>query len=157
MRQQYLALALLAMLAVLGSACSTVNSITGQSAPTAVPFNRYSAQDIFNAFARAGLEIQNPEKSTSPIGRDAPTGYKERYLFEVPRIAPAGGQIITFSTPDQLQQWKDYISKLSSQSETHRDVIYTYFNANVMVQLNSGLTNEEAASFRDVLMKLGKS
>ncbi len=155
MRQQYLALALLAML--FSAACSSISSITGQTAPTPVPFNLYTAQDVFNAFARAGLEIQNPEKSTSPIGRDAPTGYSERYLFEVPRIAPAGGQIITFSTPDQLQAWKDYIAKLSSQSDTHRDVIYTYFNANVMVQLNSGLTNDEAASFRDVLMNMGKS
>jgi hypothetical protein len=155
MRQQYLALALLAMLAVVSAACSSISGI-GQAAPTPIPFTLYTAQDVFNAFARAGLEIQNPEKSTSPIGRDAPIGYRERYLFEVPRIAPAGGQIIIFSTPDQLQAWQAYINRLSSQSETHRDVIYTYFNANVMLQLNASLTNQEAGGFRDVLMGLGK-
>src|SRR4051812_653375 len=109
MRQQYLPLVVLAILTVFGaSGCGILNP----PQPTAVPFVRYGAEDVFNAFARAGLQIQNPEQSMNVSGRGAPSGFSDRYLFEIPRIAPAGGQIIVFSSADQMQAWQHYIDTL---------------------------------------------
>lgn len=152
MRLQYLALILLAMLAVFGaSACAILNP----QQPTAVPFVRFGAQDVFNAFAQASLEMQNPEKSMVIEGRGAPSEFSDRYLFEIPRIAPSGGQIIVFANASQLQAWQAYIEKLRNDSDTRRNVVFVYFNQNVMLQLNPMLTNPEAFAYRDAFMGLG--
>lgn len=147
-RQQYLALVLFAILTVTAG-CSSLG--LGQPTATPIPFDRYSAQDVFNAFARAGLQIQNPEKATTVLGRGAPTEFRDRYLFEVPRIAPAGGQVIEFANQTELQAWQDYIQQLSSNSATRRDVIYVYVKGNIMLQLNANLTAQEANAYRDAL------
>jgi hypothetical protein len=146
MRQQYLPLVVLAILAVFGaSGCGILNP----PQPTAVPFVQHNVEDVFNAFARAGLQVQNPEQSMSVSGRGAPTGFSNRYLFEIPRIAPAGGQIIIFSSPDQLAAWQHYIDTLRSSADTRRDVVFTYFKENLMLQLSANLTNDEAKGFAD--------
>ena len=151
MRQQYLPLVVLAILAVFGaSGCGVLNP----PQPTAVPFVRYGAEAVFNAFGRAGLQIQNPEKNMTVSGRGAPSGFSDRYLFEIPRIAPAGGQIIVFSTPDQLKAWQHYIETLRANAETRRDLVYTYVKENVLLQLSANLTNEEAQGYRDAFMGL---
>ncbi|MEP7294178.1 MAG: hypothetical protein ABI835_20490 [Chloroflexota bacterium] len=152
MRQQYLSLVLLAIFALLGaSACSVLNP---PPQPTAIPFQRLSAEAVFNAFARAGLQMQNPEKNTDVQGRGAPTEFSDRYLFEIPRIAPAGGQVIVFANADQLQAWQDYIERLRGDSSTRRDVVYVYVKDNIMLQLSASLTNQEASAYRDALMAL---
>ncbi|HVU12880.1 MAG TPA: hypothetical protein VHD90_16495 [Phototrophicaceae bacterium] len=141
MRQQYLALVLLAILV---AGCGILNP----PQPTVVPYDRLGAQDVFNAFARAGLEMQNPVQDLV-VSRDAPTGLKDRYTFEIPSIAPAGGQIIVFSTPDQLKAWQDYVAKLRNDSTQRRNVVFVYFNKNLMLELNPSLTNDQAAPYRD--------
>jgi len=100
------------------------------------------------------LQIQNPEKSMTVSGRGAPTGFSDRYIFEIPRIAPAGGQVIVFATPEQLQAWQHYIDTLSASADTHRDVVYTYVKENVMLQLSANLTSAEANGYRDAFMGL---
>jgi len=151
MRQQYPALVLFAMFAVLLNAgCSSLG--LGPATATPIPFERHSSEDVFRAFARAGLQIQNPQEDMNVTGRGAPSEFKDRFLFEIPRIAPAGGQIIVFATQEQLQAWQDYIQHLSNDSTTHRDVIYVYVKDNVMLQLNTMLTNQEASAFRDAFM-----
>ncbi len=151
MRQQYLPLVVLAILAVFGaSGCGVLNP----QQPTAVPFVRYGAEDVFNAFGRAGLQIQNPEKNMTVIGRGAPSGFSDRYLFEIPRIAPAGGQIIVFSSADQLAAWQHYIETLRASTDTRRDVVYVYVKENVMLQLSANLTNQEADGYSDAFMAL---
>lgn len=149
MRQQYLALLLLAMLAVfLSSGCAILNPTT----PTPAPFERYGVGDVFNAFARASLEVQNPQQSTNIQGRGAPSHFSDRYIFELPRIAPSGGQIIVFADASQLQEWQAYIDRLRSSADTRRDVVYVYFKDNVMLQLSTNMTNQEANAYRDAFM-----
>src|SRR4051812_44750914 len=81
MRQQYLPLVVLAILAVFGaSGCGVLNP----PQPTDVPFVQHNAEDVFNAFGRAGLQIQNPEKNMLVSGRGAPSSFSDRYLFEIP-------------------------------------------------------------------------
>ena len=150
MRQQYLALLVLAILAV-ASGCTLPGQ---QPQATAIPYDHLSAQDVFNAFAKAGLQMQNPQEDTTIAGRGAPTQFKDRYTFEVPDIAPAGGQVIVFSSPDEAQAWQNYITQLRSSTDTRRDVVYVYFTANLMLQLDTGLTNAEAGNYRDAFMAL---
>lgn len=153
MRQRYLSLVLLAILALFASAGCSALGFGGEPTPTPVPFDRYSAEDVFNAFARAGLQVGNPTQSMD-VGRGAPINFRSRYLFEIPRIAPNGGQVIVFSTPQQMAEWQAYITRLDSNSTTHRDVIYTYWTANLMLQMSASLTNAEAAAYRDAFMSL---
>jgi hypothetical protein len=154
MRQRYLSLVLLAILAALAvSGCSSLGGLFGPPTPTPIPFERYDAEDVFNAFARAGLQVGSPTQSMD-VGRGAPVNFRSRYIFEVPRIAPNGGQIVVFSTPEQMAEWQTYIRRLDGDSTTHRNVIYTYWTANLMLQMSATLTNAEAAAYRDAFMAL---
>ena len=149
MRQQYLSLVLLAIFAVLGaSGCAILNP---PPAATAIPFEQHSAEDVFNAFARAGLQMQNPVKEMTVQGRGAPSEFSDRYLFEIPRIAPLGGQVIVFGNAQQLEAWQAYVERLRNDSATRRDVVFVYFQDNVMVQLSASLTNQEAAGYQNAL------
>ncbi len=122
------------------------------SSPTAtpIPFAAFTAQDVFDAFTAAGLSVQNPQSQMS-AGRDEPGEFGERFVFEIPSIAPVGGQLIVFENPEQLAAWQAYIESLRNNSATRRTVIYVYVKNNVMVQLNSMLTNAEATAYREAL------
>lgn len=151
MRQQYLSLVLLAMIVLFSAGCGALNP----PQPTAIPFQQISAEDVFNAFGRAGLQMQNPQKEMIVQGRGAPNEFADRYVFEVPRVAPAGGQVLVFSNAEQLQAWQDYIERLRNDSNTRRDVVYVYVNQNAMLQLSASLTNLEATAYRDAFMGIG--
>jgi hypothetical protein len=142
--QRYLALVLLAMLGLV-TAC-------GQAAPPP-PFARYDAQSVIRALNDAGATIQNPIQDTT-VGRDAPSTFSDRILFEVPRIAPEGGQILIFRTQGDLQAWVDYIDRLRGDQNTRRSVVYVYVKDNVMLQLSADLTNEEATLYRSAFEAL---
>jgi hypothetical protein len=145
---------LLAILTVFMSGCSSLGGLFGPPTATPIPFDRYDAEDVFNTFARAGLQLGNPTLNMNVQGRGAPINFRSRYIFEVPRIAPNGGQIIVFATPEQMAEWQAYIRRLDADSTTHRDVIYTYWTSNLMLQLSASLTNQEAAAYRDAFMTL---
>jgi hypothetical protein len=123
------------------------------AAPTAVPFATYTAQQVLDAFASAGLDIQNVQRDMQ-VGRDTPTTFSDRYTFEIPIVAPNGGQIVIFDSSANMQAWRDYIEQLRNDRLTRRDVIYVYENHNVMVQVNANLPLEEANRFRDVVAGL---
>src|SRR5262245_18689150 len=132
MMKRYLFLLLLTM-TVLASGCESLG--IGQQQPTAVPFNLYRAQDVIDAFSTAGLQVQNVQRDMA-VGRGAPNTFNERFVFEVPRIAPAGGQILVFQTQEDLTAWQDYIAQLRADSETRRDVVYVFVKNNVLLQVN---------------------
>ena len=128
----------------------------GRPAPTEVPFARFTAQDVFDGFSRAGLSVQAVTRDML-IGREAPGGYRDRYVFEVPRIAPLGGQVLIFDTPEALAEWLSFIESLRSDPDTRRDVVYVYPFANVLLQVNANLLMSEANAFREALYALGTS
>lgn len=136
---------LLLATALLSSACDT--------APTAIPFGTYSAQNVLDAFESAGLDILNIQRAMQ-VGRDAPTTFSDRYTFEIGLIAPLGGQVLVFNSDADMQAWRDYIQRLRDDRVTRRDVVYVYENHNVMVQVNSALPVDEANLFRDVVAAL---
>lgn len=127
----------------------------GSPTPTPIPFGLYSAQDVIEVLLAAGLDVINPAPQVT-AGRDEPGEFAERYVFEISSIAPAGGQILIFSSPDQLAAWQAYFDRLRNSSATRRTVVYVYTQHNVMVQLNSLLGNAEAIRYRDALATLGR-
>lgn len=122
--------------------CSALNP----PAPTALPFARFTSASVLAAFEQAGVVVQNPTREML-VGRDAPARFADRTLFEIPRIAPAGGQIIVFNTPEELAVWQTYIDQQRADPATRRNVIFVYINSNVLVQLNANLTPQEADAF----------
>jgi hypothetical protein len=147
MMKRYLFLLLLTM-TVLATGCESLG--IGQQPPTPVPFARYTAQDVIDAFSTAGLQVQNMQRDMA-VGRGAPNTFSARYEFEVPRIAPGGGQILIFQQQEDLTAWQDYIAQLRADSATRRDVVYVYVKDNVLLQVNANLTTQEAIGFRDAL------
>ncbi len=147
MLKRYLALL---VIAIFLAACETLNP---QPTVTPIPFDLYDVQDVFTAFARTGLPIGGLEQSLL-ISREGPTSLKDRWVFEIPRIAPAGGQVVVFANQQQRSEWETYIDTLRADADTRRDVVYTFFHKNIMMQLNSGLTNQESSAYRDALLSL---
>jgi hypothetical protein len=147
-RTHYLISLCLAMISLLLGGCAAFGF--GQTAPTPVPFALYSAQTVIDAFTNNGAPIANVQRSTL-IGRGAPNTFSERYTFEVPRIAPNGGQILVFDTAEALAEWQTYIEQLRNDPAQRRSVIYVYVRRNVMVQINAELTNSEARRYEEIL------
>lgn len=127
--------------------------IGGSSEPTALPFNRLTAEQVLQALTTAGTGIQNIQRDML-IGRDAPSTFSDRYIFEIASIAPNGGQVLIFDTPENLAAWQDYISSLRADAGTRRSVIYVFVAANALLQVNANLTTTEANVFRDALLAL---
>ena len=150
MPKHYLFALLLTML-VLAGGCES--SPFGQSA-TEVPFARFTAEDVFNGFSQAGLQADNVTRDML-MGREAPNSFSDRYVFEIPRIAPLGGQVLIFDTPEAMGEWIAFIERLRADPDTRRDVVYVYPFANVMIQVNAGLYPDEANAFREALYALG--
>jgi len=152
MRKRYLVLWSLAIWLVSALFISGCASI-GSTPPTAIPFNRFTAQSVFNALENANVSIQNPQRDML-IGRDAPSTFSDRYIFEVARIAPAGGQMLIFQTPEAMAEWEGYINRLRANTTTRREVIFVYTYGNVILQLNANLTPQEADVFRVTLLSM---
>ncbi|MBE2272042.1 MAG: hypothetical protein IAE80_27655 [Anaerolinea sp.] len=136
---------------ILAAGCSSTEggALPFVSAPTAtpLPFALFSAQDVFDVFSRAELGVQNIAEQNLPA-REDPSSFGERFVFEIQAIAPLGGQIVVFDTPDQLAAWQAYIERLRNSSATRRNVVYVYFRNNLMLQLNNTLTTAQATAFR---------
>ncbi|HLU09424.1 MAG TPA: hypothetical protein VK003_07135 [Oceanobacillus sp.] len=150
MAKRYLFLLLLTMTALM-AACESLG--VGQQQPTPIPFALFTAQDVIQAFSTAGLEVQAVQRDMA-VGRGAPNTFSERYVFEIPRIAPAGGQILVFQTQEDLDAWQNYIAQLRADSSTRREVVYVYVKNNVMLQVNANLTTQEARAFENALENL---
>ena len=150
MVRRYLVIWLLTI-TTLASGCASLG--IGQPTATPIPFERYSAQDVFDAFSTAGLEAQNLQRDMV-VGRGAPAHFKDRYVFEIPRIAPAGGQIIVFDRPEDLAEWQAYISELRADAGSRRDVVYVFVKDNILLQVNANLTTQEANAYENALMGL---
>lgn len=160
MRKPYRSFALTAitvLLMVAAAACSGISSLLPEQAPptaTPRPFVSFSAQEVVDALTAAGLPIQNAISDLSGGRGGAPLVFTERMVFEIPRIAPFGGQIVIFGAQDDMAEWLAWIETLRSDSATRRSVVYTYSNQNAWLQLSADLTNAEASVYRETFLAL---
>jgi hypothetical protein len=91
--------------------------------PPPPPFDTLTAQEVVDALDAAGATVQNPV-ADMVVGRDAPSTFSERIVFQIPSIAPEGGQIVIFRTPADLQAWQAYIETLRADPDSRRSVVY---------------------------------
>ncbi len=150
MPKHYLLVAILAI-ATLVAGCESIPLLAPE--PTAVPFARFTAEDVVASFGQAGLQVDNVARDML-MGRGAPNSYSDRYVFEIPRVAPLGGQFLIFESPADMGEWLAFVETLRANRETRRDVIYVYPYANVILQVNANLLPEEANAFREALYTL---
>ncbi|MDX2163087.1 MAG: hypothetical protein SF162_17355 [bacterium] len=143
------------LIMLLVSGCEALQGAVAPQEPTATPrpWAYFRAEGAAEQMIAAGLPLQNLLTDLA-VGRGAPLTFNGRVVFEVPRIAPGGGQIVTFSTPEDLQAWEDWIADLRNDPEQRRSVVYVYVNQNALMQLSADLTNQEAAVYRDVFLGL---
>lgn len=128
---------------------------SGSSAPTEAPrpWARFSAQDVIDALTGVGLPVQNAV-SDQAAGRGAPLVFTQRMTFEIPRIAPLGGQVVVFGAQDDMAEWLAWVETIRNDPETRRTVVYTYTNQNAWLQLSAELTNAEATVYRETFLGL---
>ena len=82
--------------------------------PPPPPFDQLTAQEVVDAVSAAGATVQNPV-ADMVVGRDAPNTFSERIVFQIPSVAPEGGQIVIFRTPADLQAWQSYVDTLRAE------------------------------------------
>ncbi len=153
MTQQYRVVragAILFLIAII-TACGSLPGQTPTGTPR--PFARFRGEEVVTSLSEAGLALENVRTDTA-VGRGAPATFNTRLIFEIPRIAPGGGQVLTFRTLEDLQTWQDYVIGLRGNPETRRTVVYVYVNQNAMLQMNADLTNQEAQAYRDAFLAL---
>ena len=160
MRKPYRSFAMTAITVLLmlsAAACSEMSSILPQQSPPTVtprPFVSFTAQRVVDALTAAGLPIQNAVSDLSAGRGAAPLVFTERFVFEIPRIAPYGGQIVIFGSQDDMAEWLAWVETLRNDAATRRSVVYTYTNQNAWLQLSADLTNAEAAVYRETFLAL---
>ncbi len=148
MRARLLAsLAFLTLAGCGGSSTGTVAQSSASPSPSPSPvFTKYKAQDVIDAWAKAGLTVtgQKPCEQTSTT---IPKTFDEDVCFTIPSIAPAGGQLFTFSTPTNQAAIVAYFGQYITLAP------YVYSHANAVAQLNSNLPAAEAAKYDAAMPK----
>ncbi len=146
MRKQYLVWLMLAM-AVLLVACGGDEETAVQS------FSKYNAQSVFDVLNTAGLNVQNQRRDML-VAPDVPVTFSDRYLFEIDKIAPAGGQVLIFNDADGMASWQSYVDRQRANSSTRRDYVYVYTRDNALLILSPNLTTDDATAYRTAFEKL---
>lgn len=147
MRQQYRVWIILAIVALLVAGCDG-----GQNQPQAV-FNTYNAQTVLDGLKAAGLSVSN-ERRDMAVAPDIPVTFSERYLFEIDKIAPAGGQVLIFNSRENLDSWQAYINRQRNNSATRRNFVYVYNKANALLILSPELTVDDASAYQTAFERL---
>lgn len=146
MQKQYLVWLLLAMATVL-VACG------GDATPVAESFSKYNAQAVFDGLDAAGLGVANQRRDMA-VAPDVPVTYSDRYLFEIEKIAPAGGQVLIFNNADGLATWQAHVDRQRANSNTRRDYVYVYTKNNALLILSPNLTTDDATAYREAFERL---
>lgn len=140
-------------LAILFIAISTLTGACS-SEPPPPPFDQLTAQEVVDALNAAGAIVQNPV-TDMVVGRDAPNTFSERIVFQIPSVAPEGGQIVIFRNAADLQVWQQYIDTLRADPASRRSVIYVYVHQNALLQLNANLLPNEAGRYSAAFTSIG--
>ncbi len=146
MQKQYLVWLLLAMATVL-AACG------GDATPVGEAFSKYNAQAVFDGLDAAGLGVTNQRRDMA-VAPDVPVTYSDRYLFEIEKIAPAGGQVLIFNNADGLATWQAHVDRQRANSSTRRDYVYVYTKNNALLILSPNLTTDDATAYREAFERL---
>lgn len=78
---------------------------SGGTTASAAPRTTLTAQQVFKAFASAGLQVDNVRQQpvvSSPSG--PPITEREAWAFSLPEVAPSGGRVLVFAEGERLNK-----------------------------------------------------
>lgn len=111
-------------------------------------FQRYGADNVVQAYRKAGLSVEDVRAGTRSAQDQSPNVATEAKDFTIASIAPKGGQILVFKTQKDLDTMKTWFAQFPALAP------YVYAHGNVLVQLNSALPKAEAEKYRSALEAL---
>lgn len=119
----------------------------GTPAPTATPtFRKFTVDEVVKALSPLG--ISDVHFVPRPSSELAPNVYTDQRDFTVPSVAPKGGQILLFDTPEDVKTMVAWYAMFPQFAP------YVYTNGNVLIQLNSGLSKAEAEQFKAAILAM---
>lgn len=110
-----------------------------------------TAQSVIDQWNAAGLGLSNVQASERDPDSPLPNSYSERLEFEIAEVAPSGGQVFVCDTKQNCDAIYAYFDALKALAGPY---LYQSPNGRVVAQLNSGLTPETAAKFKQVIDSL---
>lgn len=130
---------LLIVLALLLAACGSV--------PAAPP----TAQSVLDGFTAAGLSVENIQTPARDASAALPQTFKERLTFTIAALGDRGGQVLTCETKADCDTLYTYFDTLKALAGPH---LFRSTDGRVIVQINSGLSNDDAAKYQGVVESL---
>lgn len=106
-----------------------------------------SAQSVIDQFKAAGLAAENV-KPADNAGKPVPQSYKENLTFTIPSLGDKGGQVFRCDTKQNCDAIFAYYDALKALAGPY---LYRSAGGTVVVQLNSGLTPDQAAKYEQVV------
>lgn len=110
-----------------------------------------TAQGVLDQFKAAGLSVENVKPGQRAEGTPAPNSYKENLTFTIASLGDKGGQVFVCDTKRNCDAMFAYFDALKALAGPY---LYQSTSGTVVVQLNSGLTPDEAAKYEQVIKVL---
>lgn len=117
-------------------------------APAATPL---TAAQVIERFTAAGLEATNVTTPERDPSAPLPNSYRERVTFTIPSLGDSGGQVFTCDTKANCDALYAYFDALKALGGPY---YWQSPSGLVVVQLNSGLSPDEAAQWEAVIKAL---
>jgi hypothetical protein len=96
---------------------------------------------VIDAWRAAGLPVSAVKDCSNTTSTTIPKTFDDDLCFTIASIAPAGGQVMTFSTPSNQRSIVAYFDQYPALAP------YVYSHANAVAQLNSNLKAADAAKY----------
>ncbi len=111
---------------------------------------RWTADQVINAFVAAGLEAENSAIMTKDDYGFAPMMAKKGIRFLIPSLcADCGGRVMEFDDQQSLEIVKAYYEDMGKSSAAFFS--WVYVKDNILVQINGDLPADQAAKYEQAL------
>jgi hypothetical protein len=110
-----------------------------------------TGQQVVDRFVAAGIEVKDVAPQVRPENSPAPNTYKEDLGWTIPSLGDKGGHVLVCDTKkncDAMVAWYEMFAGLVGP------YVYQSPSGTVVVQLNSGLSPDEAARYEAVVAGL---
>lgn len=104
--------------------------------------------DVISKLSTSGVQINDVKKPGVNSNSPLPKTYKERAEFSVPSVAPSGGQVFVCETAKDCDALLQYFDRLKALAGPY---VYKSKDGLVVMQLNSGLSADEAKKLGDIV------
>jgi hypothetical protein len=112
-----------------------------------------SAQSVIDTIKAAGISVTNVAPDPPVSDSIAPHSYTEQLGFQLPDLAPAGkgGQVMVCDTKKNCDAMVAYFGAMVALAGPY---VYQSPDGRVVVQLNSGMTPQNAAKIEAIVKTL---